>query len=77
MEENSGNETILANGTMSCSLNASEYVFMPEDKEGLRDCSPCILKSELNVSIVKTLAIQLAKKKYTAYNISPMYMRSL
>ena len=56
MEENPGNETILANGTMSCSLNASEYVFMPEDKEGLRDCSPCILKSELNVSIVKTLA---------------------
>ena len=33
-----------------CSLNASLYVIMPEDKEGLRDCSPCVLESELDVS---------------------------
>ena len=33
-----------------CSLNASLYVFKPEDKEGLRDCSPCVLESELDVS---------------------------
>ena len=33
-----------------CSLNASMYVIMPEDKEGLRDCSPCVLGSELDVS---------------------------
>ena len=51
MEEND-NETIWVNfnDNMSCSLNASESVFMPEDKDGLRDCSPCILKSELNVN---------------------------
>ena len=34
----------------ACSLNASLYVIMPEDKEGLRDCSPCVLGSELDVS---------------------------
>ena len=33
-----------------CSQNASLYVIMPEDKEGLRDCSPCVLESELDVS---------------------------
>ena len=36
--------------TWGCSLNASLYVIMPEDKEGLRDCSPCVLESELDVS---------------------------
>ena len=35
--------------TWGCGLNASLYINEPEDKEGLRDCSPCILKSELDV----------------------------
>ena len=28
----------------------TEYIFIPENKEGLRDCRPCILISDFNVS---------------------------
>ena len=45
--------TIWSNDTWICSMNSSEhteYIIIPENKEGLRNCRPCILISDFNVS---------------------------